>query len=251
MIIALGLLFASVSNIELQRAFACLNIDVKFSSSSTIKNYLMRRCEKIQSELLSALSNDDIKISLTLNCWFSFNRQEYLAVNAYFIDDNWNYHEVLLTFEHISESHTESRLAKIMQDIISRHKLQDRILATTSDNADNNNTMHEKLLRMLRTRTFDNVHFNVRDIERVSCLAHVIQLTLRKLLGKIRINSRNEDFQTSWNDKDNRAEMKREEKEVSYILVKVSYLINYFFLAYIMFYDSLYDNFFLFFTKLI
>ncbi len=84
-----------------------------------------------------------------------------------------------------------------MQDIISRHKLQDRILATTSDNVDNNNTMHEKLLRMLRTRTFDNVHFNVRDIERVSCLAHVIQLTLRELLEKIRINLRNEDFQTS------------------------------------------------------
>ncbi len=88
MIIALDLFFASVSNIKLQKAFACLNIDVKFSSSFTIKNYLMRRCEKIQSELLSALSNDDIKISLTLNCLFSFNRQEYFAVNAYFIDDN-------------------------------------------------------------------------------------------------------------------------------------------------------------------
>jgi hypothetical protein len=173
----------------------------------------MRRCEKIQSELLSAFSNDDIKISLTLNCWFSFNRQEYLVVNAYFIDDNWNYHEVLLTFEHISQSHTESRFAKIMQDIISRHKLQDRILVITNDNVDNNNTMHEKLLRMLRTRTFDDVDFNVKNIERVSCLAHVIQLILRELLEKIRINSRNEDFQTSWNDKNNKAKMKKKKKK--------------------------------------
>jgi hypothetical protein len=91
MIIAFELSFTSESNIELQRAFACLNLDVKFSSSSTIKNYLMRRCENIQSELLSAFSNDDIKVFLSLNCWSSFNRQEYLVVNAYFIDNEWYY----------------------------------------------------------------------------------------------------------------------------------------------------------------
>ncbi len=74
-----------------------------------------------------------------------------------------------------------------MQDIITRHNLQRRILAITSDNADNNLTMHVELLRLLSTRMFDDVDFNVRDIERVSCLAHVIQLTLRELLEKIRI----------------------------------------------------------------
>ncbi len=68
MIIVLELLFANMSNIKLQRIFACLNIDVKFSFSFIIKNYLMCRCEMIQSELLSVFSNDDIKISLTLNC---------------------------------------------------------------------------------------------------------------------------------------------------------------------------------------
>ncbi len=84
-----------------------------------------------------------------------------------------------------------------MQNIISRHKLQRRILAITSDNVDNNLTMHIELLRLLRTRMFDDVNFNVKDIERVSCFAHVIQLALQKLLEKIRINSKNESFQTS------------------------------------------------------
>jgi hypothetical protein len=68
MIVALELSFTSVSNIELQRAFACLNNDVKFSFSFTIKNYFMRRCDEIKFELLRNLSNDDIKISLFLNC---------------------------------------------------------------------------------------------------------------------------------------------------------------------------------------
>jgi hypothetical protein len=182
----------------------------------------MLRNEKIQSFLLIALFDDDIKIFLFMNCWFSFNRQEYLTINAYFIDDKWIYHEVLLAFEHVTESHTNTRLTKIMQDIIIRHKLQDRILAITSDNVENNNTMHVELLRMLRIKMFDDINFNVRNIKRVFCLAHVIQLALRELLEKIRINSTNETFQISWNDKQDRAIMKKEEKEVSYTLAKVS-----------------------------
>ncbi len=222
MIIALDLFFSCVSNIEFQRAFVCLNNNVTFSSFFIIKNYLIRRCENVQFELLSALSNDDIKIFLSLNCWSLFNHQECLSMNTYFIDDKWIYHKVLLTFEYVTKSHIDTKLAKIMQDIISRHKLQHRILAITNDNADNNLTMHVELVRLLRTRMFDDVKFNVQDIKRVSCLAHMIQLTLKELLEKIRINSKNENFKTNWNEKQNKANMKKKEKKVSYILIKVN-----------------------------
>jgi hypothetical protein len=57
--------------------------------------------------------------------------------------------------------------------------------------------MHEELMLLLRTRLFDNIETNVRDIERISCFAHVIQLALNEFLDKIRINSKNENFETS------------------------------------------------------
>jgi hypothetical protein len=82
-----------------------------------------------------------------------------------------------------------------MQDIIIRHKLQDQILVITSDNVENNNAMHVELLRMLRIKMFDDVNFNVRDIKKIFCLAHVIQLVLRELLEKLRISSTNKTFQ--------------------------------------------------------
>jgi hypothetical protein len=44
---------------------------------------------------------------------------------------------------------------------------------------------------------------------------------LKELLDKIRINSKNENFETSWDDKQDRATMKKEEKRVFYILAKV------------------------------
>jgi hypothetical protein len=84
-----------------------------------------------------------------------------------------------------------------MHDIIARHKLKERIYAITNDNVDNNLIMHEELMLLMRTRLFDNIETNVRDIERISCLAHVIQLALKELLDKIRINSKNENFETS------------------------------------------------------
>ncbi len=90
--------------------------------------------------------------------------------------------------------HIETRLTKIMQNIICRHKLQHRILVITNDNVDNNFTMHVELLRSLRSRMFDDVNFNVQNIKRVSCFVHVIQFALKELLDKIRINSKNDDF---------------------------------------------------------
>ncbi len=84
-----------------------------------------------------------------------------------------------------------------MHDIIARHKLKERIYVITNDNVDNNLIMHEELMLLLRTRLFDNIETNVRDIERISCFAHVIQLALNEFLDKIRINSKNENFETS------------------------------------------------------
>ncbi len=83
-----------------------------------------------------------------------------------------------------------------MQDVIVRHELKERLYAITNDNVANNLTMHTELNRLLRTnRVFDEVETNVHDVERVSCLTHVIQLILQKLLSKIKIKL-SVDFKT-------------------------------------------------------
>ncbi len=204
--------FESVSNVEFQRTFCCLNNIITFSSFFIIKNHLFLRVQKIQFILLQTLF-EKIKMSLFMNCWSFFNRQKYLIVLTYFIDENWCYHEILLTFEHVTSFHTKTKLAKIMQDIIARHKLKERIYVVTNDNVENNLTMHEELMLLLRTRMFNNIDTNVRDSERISCLAHVIQLVLKDLFDKIRINSKNENFRTSWDDKQDRAIMKKKKRE--------------------------------------
>jgi hypothetical protein len=158
------------------------------------------------SLLLINLSFDDIKESLVLNCWSLFNRQKYLIINAYFIDHQLIYHEMLLAFEHVTDSHIEQRLVKILHNVIVKYELQEGIMFVTSDNARNNKTMHSKLDRMLRTMLRTNhllfyVKLNISKIERVSCLTYIIQLILQSLFEHIRISSKNAELQINWNNK--------------------------------------------------
>ncbi len=71
--------------------------------------------------------------------------------------------------------HTKTKLAKIMQDIIIRHKLQNRILVTKNDNVDNNFTMHAKLFRV----TYKNIRRGLFQCAKykasiISCLCNTI-----------------------------------------------------------------------------
>ncbi len=185
----------SVENVKLRRVFNCLILDFRFLSSLTMKNQFIRRRDEILSLLLAKLFKDN-KISLFLNCWSSYNRQKYLAMNVYFIDEAFEIHEMLLAFEHVDESHTKMRLIFIFHDILKLHNIKNCICAIIIDNAKNNLTMHIELIRIMRSFFFENVEINLLDsstqtfnmqksnvqksamqksnVKKMFCLAHVI-----------------------------------------------------------------------------
>ncbi len=83
-----------------------------------------------------------------------------------------------------------------MQNVVVRHELKERLYVVTNDNVFNNLIMYTKLNHLLRiNRIFVDVESNVRDVEQVSCLAHVIQLISQKFFKKIKIKS-NANFKT-------------------------------------------------------
>lgn len=219
MIIALGLPMRCVADLEMQRAFWRLDNSVRLVSPSTIKNQIMTRYHEVRQCLLNKLP-PNTKVSLALDCWSSYNRQGYMAINAYFIDFAWQYHEVLLGFEHVSGSHTGNKLAQVLRNVLKFHHLDNHLQAITSDNAGNNQTMHSELVEMLRDR-HSEVSECVHGIELVPCLAHVIQLALKALLGKIHISPKNDELRKSWDDAEDRAKFEREPPGVPMTLAKV------------------------------
>lgn len=140
-----------------------------------------------QREALSRLPKG-AKISLALDCWTSPFQQAFMAVTGYFIDDNWDYREMLLGFEPLTGTHTGMNLSVVVMDLLKQHRIGDRVLAITTDIASNNNTLMESIQDAIQSL---NLGEGITVI-RVPCLAHVIQLSLKQLLGQMKADLKND-----------------------------------------------------------
>jgi hypothetical protein len=99
----------------------------------------------------------------------------------------------------------------------------DRVLTVTTDNASNNNTLARELKESLLTGTSPKT-----SVIRVPCLAHVIQLALKQLLGQVKANPKNETNETVWSEShDDSLRRNSKNKDIAGTLAKVKpyYLI--------------------------
>lgn len=76
-----------------------------FPSTKTIRRRLCTTVSDRQKSLLAKLP-PNAKISLALDCWTSPFQQPFMAVTGYFIDEGWNYREILLGFEPLHGAHS-------------------------------------------------------------------------------------------------------------------------------------------------
>jgi hypothetical protein len=113
---------------------------IDIPSARTIRRLLYTTVQEQQQSVLSKLPEGS-RISIALDCWTSPFSQAFMAITGYFIDQDWNYYEVLFGFEHLHRSHTGSNLGETVIQILQAHSIADRVLSVTTDNASNNNTM--------------------------------------------------------------------------------------------------------------
>lgn len=119
-----------------------------------------------------------------------------MAVTGYFLDQDWDYREILLGFEPLSGSHSGVNLSDVVLKLLQQHSITDRVLIVTTDNASNNTTMMSSIQESLQSLELNNGS----TIVRVPCIAHIIQLSLNDLLGKIRAIPKNESAEIDWSD---------------------------------------------------
>lgn len=117
-----------------------------------------------------------------------------MAVTGYFIDVDWNYREILLGFEPLSGTHTGGNLGALLFQLLQKHKIEDRVLAVTTDNASNNGTLIDNIQESLESLELPN-H---TPVIRIPCMAHVIQLCLKALLGDMEANPENDAEEMEW-----------------------------------------------------
>jgi len=188
-------------------------------SAKTIRRRLHDSVKERQQDILRRLPQD-AKLSIALDCWTSPFSQAFMAISGYFIDDEWQYREILLGFEPLHGKHTGSNLSTVLLEILQKHRIEDRVLAITTDNATNNDTLITSLQQSISDET---------TLIRVPCLAHVIQLSLNDLLGHIKVIPTNELTETRWTEE--RSQSAREnaaKRDIAATLSKVRYYLYYY-----------------------
>lgn len=161
-------------------------------SARSIRRLLDDEVHKNQQSVLDKLPKESC-LSIALDCWTSPFAQAFMAVTGYFLDSDWNYCEVLLGFEHLQGSYTGAYLSERVIKILKGHGIADRVLSVVTDNASNNNTMILRVQDVVQSQALCDI-----SILRVPCIVHVLQLSLKDLLGNIRACLVNEEAGSEW-----------------------------------------------------
>jgi hypothetical protein len=92
-------------------------------------------------------------------------------------------------------AHSGVNLGSLLFELLQQHQIAHRVLAITTDNASNNNTLMSSIQESVQSLGVGNA-----AIIRIPCIAHIIQLSLNDLLGLMKANPKNETIQTDWSD---------------------------------------------------
>jgi hypothetical protein len=119
----------------------CLHPSVTVPSPSTITRHLIRQRGVEEEKIRTKLPKEPQNVSLVLDCWSAPRRDGYIAIKAYWVNDEWKMAEALIGFESVDGCYTGEGLAKIVIDRLDYYGLSKRVIAIISDNASNNTTL--------------------------------------------------------------------------------------------------------------
>lgn len=187
-------------------------------SPRTIRRRLQGTITERQDSVLQKLPKDG-KLSVALDCWTSPFQQAFMAVTGYFLDKDWNYREILLGFEPLHGTHSGVNLSAVLLELLQKHQITDKVLAITTDNASNNSTMLSSIQDSIQSLEIGDR----TTIIKVPCLAHVIQLSLKQLLGQMKANPKNDIAEMQWSEtQDQLIRSRQQKREIVDTLNKVS-----------------------------
>jgi len=135
--LATNLAFNCSNNVAFRGVFKDIRPRVEIPCSMTLTRHLKWLGKSTVDDIRTCLPAAG-KISLAADTSTSQNKLAFLAIVAYWISDSWQMEEVLIGFEEIRGSHTGANMAGIINDVLARSGIQDRILGFTTDSASNN-----------------------------------------------------------------------------------------------------------------
>ena len=168
-ILALNWSFQTVEHSHFRNLVSLFYSETKMSDCTKIESLLKNHYEKVHKSALEELESQ-IKVSIVLDCWTSSNNLAFINITDYFINENWNYWEVLFGFKELEKAHTDENLISYVIEVLKLWKLKHKLLAVTADNIYNNQTLCKHLSKLLKQWRID---WDYQE-NTVNCMTHVI-----------------------------------------------------------------------------
>ena len=140
--------FCSVEHLFFLQLLKLLWSDVNTSHWIKFSCLIKKWVKELKKTVLAELELKT-KISLMLNCWTSLNNLAFLDITEYFIDESWDYWEILLEFQPLHSQCTEKNLIKVIVNIMNSYSVLNRLLIITVNNTFNNATLYTELTALL------------------------------------------------------------------------------------------------------
>jgi hypothetical protein len=214
--------FRSVNNKQWQKLCLLQNPRFPLPSPTIIRIKLDQQLKEVEQKMLSRAVPGS-KIALSLDGWSSTNKHSFLGVIAHYITAEWELVEEMIGFESLTDCYSGAALAVVVNGILEKYNLLDRVLLITTDNVYNNGTLIKELNSYINEAI--EKRFLNGNITRIPCLAHVIQLALKALLGKIRLAPKNETLVAVWKADQELDELEKikaaEQRGMPFVLAKV------------------------------
>jgi hypothetical protein len=205
-VISLNMSFRAIENKNFRTLLQMLNPDcAALIPGRTKLGDLLNdlHCDTMKNLLLNREA--ETKVSLAIDGWTTPNKKlAFLGIMCYYITQDWKYEEHLIGFEPVKGSHTGQNLGEIVERVLGENDLLSHLLAITTDNAGNNNTLRKELAEALDR--LHGVNWN-KDCGTIPCLAHVLQLVVKKMVSELKIEAKNDTLPNNFDENEITEEM--------------------------------------------
>jgi hypothetical protein len=195
-VLNVNLFFRAIESSFFKNFVKYLKRNVDIFERIFFEEMMKKRANQIKNDLFQNLEIE-IKIFIALNVWISFNHLVFMNVIAYFVDCEFRFREVLITFKFLFEQHTNEKLTKAIMNILQVYKLIRKLMTIIADNVSNNATLRKHLFEKL---TKMNVNWN-SEIDIINCMIHVLQFFVIAFLIALRMQVFNDDVNMKFDEK--------------------------------------------------
>ena len=134
------------------------------SSHTTIKDWMLDSFQSRKAQIKNQMSLANSKINISLDGWRSPDRDDYIAICAHFINEDFKIVHCLLGFRDVKGVKSGQGTAEITAKVINDYEIGDNLGGFMMDNARDNDTALQAL-----AEEFD---LDV-DFSRLRCLGYV------------------------------------------------------------------------------